>query len=319
MPRTPRSHLPGAVFHLTARTQGHVGWFTPEVRSRIAEYVASTMAVSDASLLAWAIMPNHLHLVVRQGAWTLGRVMHPLLHRVAILVQRTHGVEGHVFERRFADVACTDPDHVRNAIVYSHLNPVRARLANGPEGYPWSSHAMYASTGGGPSCMHGVLRVESSLELFADREMSAQAELRQAYLRYVQWRLDDDRRRAENPADSGADAATPPAVSIGGLRWWRGSADLFASHRLADNLGISPPRGDLGQVAKKTLAALGADVPLERVRSGCKARPVVRARRAVIRRMGEAGYTGVAIARYLRVSPQCVSNVLTRYRPCRDP
>lgn len=314
MPRAPRSHLPGAVFHLTARTQGHEPWFTEELRPRIADVIAWSLGVSDALLLAWAIMPNHLHLVVRQGGWRLERVMHPLLHRTAILVQRTHGVEGHVFERRFRDRACLDPDYVRNAIVYTHLNPVRAGLVRTPIDYAWTSHTMYAVAAGGPSCMDGVLSAESGLPLFAAWPGMAPGELRQAYERFVDWRMQQDRRlKAEDSGDEMIPLPNAPIVRDGDRCWSRAFAPLFRPHRMSGEDGLQR-RHDLGKIAVDALAELAPGVPLERVRSSCKERAVVRARRGLVRRMSDAGHLGVAIARYLRVTPQCVSNILSRDR-----
>lgn len=314
MPRAPRSHLPGAVFHLTARTQGREPWFTEGLRPRIAETIAWSLGVSDALLLAWAIMPNHLHLVVRQGGWSLGRVMHPVLHRAAILVRRVHGVEGHVFERRFRDRACLDPDYVRNAIVYAHLNPVRAGLVRSPIDYAWTSHTMYVGAAGEPSCMNGVLSVESGLPLFGARPGLAPGELRQAYQRFVDWRIQQDRR--SKGEDSGEELLTLPNAPIvrdGNRCWSRTFAPLFRPHRMSGEEGVRR-RHDLGKIAVDALAELAPGVPLERVRSSCKERAVVGARRGLVRRMSDAGHSGVAIARYLRVTPQCVSNILSRDR-----
>lgn len=316
MPRTPRSYLPGAVFHLTARTQGHAPWFTDRLRPHIAEYAASSLRVSDAQLLAWAIMPNHLHLIVRQGAWPLGRVMSPVLTRVALLVQRAHSLEGHVFERRFHDVPCHDPEHVRNAIVYTHLNPVRAGLAGELSAYPWTSHPMYAAADSGPSCMEGVLRVGLGLRLFAHREGLSAAGLRRAYSRHVEWRIERDRQIAAETL--GFDIASPSARPrvLGGRRGWSHTfAPLFRNHKVGCDEGAPPPAShDLRDIAKGVLAELELGISLDRVRSNCKERTVVRARRAMVLRMSDAGHTGLAIARYLRVSPQCVSNILTRHR-----
>src|SRR5512145_1122737 len=110
------------LFHITTRTVCHRKWFTPRNRSRIEGIIAAALVRSDASLLAHTIMPNHLHLLVQQGNAPLARLMQPLLRRVALLIQHTHGIEGHVFERRFRDKPCPDADYARNAIAYIHRN-----------------------------------------------------------------------------------------------------------------------------------------------------------------------------------------------------
>jgi REP element-mobilizing transposase RayT len=318
MSRTPRSHLPGAVFHLTARTQGHEPWFTDAIRSRIVEFTAAAIGVSDAALLAYAIMTNHLHLVLRQGEWPLERVMQPLLRRIASLVQRATGREGHVFERRFRDRPCLDPDHVRSAIVYSHLNPVRAGLVSHPGGYQWTSHRAYRTHGGGPACMVPALKVESALGLFSRREDACMDELRGSYASYVAWRLRCDRHHAAEKLGLVVGTPPPPPPFWSGDIWWsRTFTPLVHPTSRANHDGqveSMPRRPDLRDIAKQTLAEHSPFADLERVRSNCKERVVVRLRSAMIHRMSDAGYSGRAMARYLRVSDQCVSHVLAKRR-----
>lgn len=314
MPRVPRSYLPGAVFHLTTRTQGHRAFFTPPVRSAIAAYMAAAVERSDAQLLAWAVMPNHLHMLMRQGDLPLGRLMQPLLTRVAKLVQRVHRVEGHVLERRFRDRPCQDPDHVRKAIVYTNLNPVRAGLVREPALYRWTSHLMYMGRDPWPVSMAGVCRTDIGLTLFTEREGVAAEQMRQTYGRYVAWQLKqdgerDDRGDGDNGDDPDSGLDQPPRLLAADDRWSRTFVPLFGSGPRQFTHGSSPSQ-DLTEIATRALAQLALPVSLDQLRSASKARPVVLARRAVVRRMSDAAYKGRAIAHYLRVSPQCVSNVL---------
>lgn len=312
MPRAPRSHLPGTVFHLTARTQGGERWFTDGLRDRIVEYAASSLAVSDAQLIAWAVMPNHLHIVLRQGDWRLGEVMHGLLHRTALLVQRAHGVRGHVFERRFTDTACHDPEHVSNSILYTHMNPVRAGLAAAPGDYPWTSHHAYVDDDGAPACMRGVLRTYAGLGVFAEHDGSAPTELRRAYRDAIAERLERDRVKGRDAADNHASA--PLASRREGGAWSRHLTPLFPATSAHAARRVADRSIDMKEVARRALAEFDPDISLEEVRSACKRRPVVLARAEAVRRLDDAGARGRAIARYLRVSPQCVSNILVRQR-----
>lgn len=318
MARTQRSYLPGGVFHLASRTQGKEPWFTPVVRSGVAKYMASAIRVSDARLLAYAIMPNHLHLVVQQGRWPLGRIMQPLLRRTALLVQRTFGIEGHVFERPFRDKPCWSPAHVRNAIVYVHLNPVRAGMVDDPVRYRWSSHAVYGGEPRGLKCMRTVVDAETGLRLFAPRSGAGLPERRLAYSDHVDWRMQRDRgtpeARLERPIRL---SPRLPNVLSEGMCWSRDFSPLFCDPSSPVTVDGRPPRGsrpDLQAIAKQTLVERNPHMELERVRGGGKLRAVVEVRREMIRRMSAAGHKGGAIARYLGVSDQCVSHILTTER-----
>ncbi len=306
--------MPGAVFHLTTRTQGHRAFFTPPLRSAIAGYIAEALEHGDAQLLAWAIMPNHLHLVLRQRELPHDRLMQPLLTRVAKLVQRVHRVEGHVFERRYRDRHCQDPDYIRTAIVYTNLNPVRAGLVGEPELYRWTSHAMYTKGKAWPLSIARVCRPEIGLMLFAEKEGLAIEQMRKTYSRWVAWQIEKDRADASDAKGEDMDPdgyclEERPRVLAGDAYWSRTFVPLFGCPRANASRGGNAPRQDLTEIANRTLAQLSPRVSVEQLRSASKARPVVRARRAVVQRMGDAGYTGRAIAHYLHISPQCVSNI----------
>ena len=292
MPRRRRSYLPGAVFHLTARTQGRVPWFTEPLRPRVVEIIASALGPTDVRLYAYAIMPNHLHLVVCQGQWGLGRVMQPLLARVARLVHGSHGTAGHVFEGRFRDTPCLEPNHVRNAIVYTHLNPVRAGLAATVGDYGWTSHALYMGQAGRSASVRRVVASDDGLALFAPADRVATGDPHDGYARWVEWRLACDRYdrltangcAAEPPPD-------PPPISPPSVPTSRSFSPVLRSPELRDGAISASPVGlrtELEVIARAVLLD-APNVELEDVRTNRKNRELVRLRRVMIRRMSSAG------------------------------
>ncbi len=312
--------MPGVVFHLNARTQDGKPRFKPEVRSRIVEFIGDAVRVSDARLLAYAVMSNHLHVVVQQGTWPLDRIMQPLLRRTALLVHSLEGTRGHVFERPYQERACMDPYHLRNAIVYAPLNPVRAGMVDDPSDYPWSSHALYANE---PSADTRVpVDLETGLRLFGPDPDAPLRELSSGYLRYVLWRMERDRLLAEAGDDAGVDPLPEPDEFQVAGPWGRVYSPLFPTR---------PPRGmpgadgegakrDLRDIALRVFAASNPDpdVKLDHVRSGNRRAELVRIRRRMVWRMAETGHRGCDIARYMRVSDQCVSAIVARARARRN-
>lgn len=278
------------------------------------EYAASAVRRTDATLLAYAIMSNHLHLVLRQGRQPLYRVMQPFLRRTALIVQRSHGVVGHVFQRRYRDHACLDPDYVRNTIVYTHLNPVRASIVDDPAAYDWSSHRFYLDDAAAPGPMSSVLAVDDGLRLFAPRRAGTIAETRRAYTRFVSARMVRD-RLAETDGDGVQPElqSTRPSMMAAELAWSHTFAPLFRDG-IAGGYDAPPtngcPAGDLDRIARQTLSEHAPDLQLDDVRTNSKRPAVVRARRRLIPRLSAAGHSGAAIARFLGITQQCVSNVL---------
>src|SRR5688572_16965702 len=142
MGRMLRPRAPGVPFHVTARIQ----WRKPLLSGMEAvamQVIDDSRDVTDAAVAAHAIMPNHLHLLVIQGSFPLSALMQPLLRRLALAVQRHTGRDGHVFERRFTHKMCMDPDYLRNAIAYIHLNAARKGFCTGADDFEWCSHSAY--------------------------------------------------------------------------------------------------------------------------------------------------------------------------------
>jgi hypothetical protein len=95
-------------------------------------------------LIAYVVMPNHLHLAIQQHAQPIDALVHPILVRVAKAVRRRHKVTGHIFERRYWSQRCADESYVRTCVGYIHRNPVKASLCDQEDEYEWSSAVNYA-------------------------------------------------------------------------------------------------------------------------------------------------------------------------------
>ncbi|HET9441472.1 MAG TPA: transposase [Longimicrobiales bacterium] len=159
MPRQQRAYFPGGFFHVTARTQGKIAWFDEAMRDHICDAIALVQKRSDTRVVAFVIMPNHLHLVLQQRDLPISRFMHPLLCRIAAAVKKKHSAEGHVFERRYWDHPCMSPDYLHSCIGYVHNNPVKAGLTLDAAAYRWSSYSAYMR-----DYQHGPIVVEPLFE-----------------------------------------------------------------------------------------------------------------------------------------------------------
>jgi len=97
-------------------------------------------------LLAYALMPNHAHLVVQAGpAPTVSRVMQRLESVYAKYFNARHGRVGHLTQGRFYSNHVDRDAYLLEVSRYVHLNPVRAHLARQAFDYPWSSYRVYVS------------------------------------------------------------------------------------------------------------------------------------------------------------------------------
>lgn len=89
---------------------------------------------------AWALMPNHFHLLVRSAHGNLSRCMQLLSSRYTQRLNRMEGWDGPTFRGRFRNQRVMDREHLRHLVAYLHLNPVRGHLAARPDQDCWTSH-----------------------------------------------------------------------------------------------------------------------------------------------------------------------------------
>lgn len=306
MGRLLRPLLPGMPFHLTAHTQGQEPLFKG-TEAQIAAMIRGSIRHSDAELLAYAVMQNHVHVVVVQGRRPLGEFMQPLLRRIALLVIRRTGHRGHVFRGRYSHSACLDPEYFRSMIAYVHLNPVRAGMCRRPGDYPWTSHRDYARGPRQEPSARYALAVEQGVRVFACQSEQSSARCRGDYRAFVRWRLAMDEYLSD-ASDSYHPLPRAPLSMGGDLHWHR----EYGSARPLRLAGIDVPLMrpmDLRDHIRIALRDVEPDLPLDLLRSGSGSRPIVRVRRQVVARALSAGYAGGSIAGFLNISPSSVSRV----------
>lgn len=89
--------------------------------------------------IAFVLMPNHFHtIVVQRAGGNLPRMIDALTTSYAKRYNLRYGHTGHVFEGRYHYTHIPSDQALWNVARYIHLNPVRARLAEQPEKWPWS-------------------------------------------------------------------------------------------------------------------------------------------------------------------------------------
>jgi hypothetical protein len=130
MDRVLRVQHPGSPFYIVARTVALRPWLTEALKPAITNIILRGVASSGAALIAHTVSPSHLHIVLVQGTRTLGHTMQPVLRRVALLVQRTYKVQGHVFERPFESKWCSNPDDLLTAVLHIHQTSPSTRACD---------------------------------------------------------------------------------------------------------------------------------------------------------------------------------------------
>ncbi len=144
MPRKPRIHEPGAVYHVILRGNARQVIFTDD-RDRIRFYdiLQKSCERFRHRILAFCLMSNHVHLAVQVGDIPLSRVMQNISLRYTQWFNWRHKKCGHVFQGRYKAVMVDADSYLLELTAYIHLNPVRAGIVEQPEQHRWSSHRPY--------------------------------------------------------------------------------------------------------------------------------------------------------------------------------
>lgn len=302
------------MFHLVARTHGAARWFVPSLRPTFAGWIEWAVGRTDAHLLAYAVMPNHIHVLLQQGEDELAAVMQPLLRRIANRVQRHFGFGGGVFERPYRDTPCMSADHAREALMYIHLNPLRAGLCGEDLAYLSTTQAAYLPgsdpTLFGLTCA-GQLRL---LELFALDAPRSRDQLCQDYLTWLRWRLarDGPRQSAADPTAERPVVLIRPDSTLGDLAW----SAHFAVDPATAPPGRPGPGMDLRDFIASQVHRYAPGISAAQLRGSWLPRRLAQVRRDLIRAATQRGYRTGDLARFFGVSAGTVSKAkATREAP----
>lgn len=144
MPRHARLDTRGALHHLMLRGINKSDLFVDDLdRKKFLDRLGQVIEEGKCTVYAFALMSNHVHLLVRSGKLGISAVMRKLLTWYAIYFNRRHRRTGHLFENRYKSILCEEEPYFLELVRYIHLNPVRAGLVTdvaGLDSYPWSGH-----------------------------------------------------------------------------------------------------------------------------------------------------------------------------------
>jgi putative transposase len=131
------------VFHVLNRGVGRMRLFGKEGDYEAFERVLiETLDLRPMRLLAYCVMPNHWHLVVRPRAdGDLGAFMQRLsITHARRWQEHRHRVgTGHIYQGRYKSFPVQRDEHFLSVCRYVERNPLRAGLVKRAEDWRWSS------------------------------------------------------------------------------------------------------------------------------------------------------------------------------------
>jgi len=131
-------------YHITQRAPGKEKLFVED-----SDYLYFLHLLKDISktfnidIHSFALMPNHVHLLIYLNERNLARAMGKLFQRYAIYFNKKYRRKGHVFCGVYRCALCNDENYILAASLYIHLNPLKAGLCMRFNDYRWSSMNLY--------------------------------------------------------------------------------------------------------------------------------------------------------------------------------
>ena len=141
MPRQLASMLPGfcSMLWLEGSNRG-ISFLKKRITSSLPAGSGHLLNKTGTDCYAWALIPNHFHLLLRTGPTPLATVMRRLLTSYSVFYNRCHRRSGHLCQNRYKSILCEEDPYLLELVRYIHLNPIRSGLVKDLVGlvrYPW--------------------------------------------------------------------------------------------------------------------------------------------------------------------------------------
>ncbi len=134
-------HQPGICYHIISRGNRKATVFhSPSDFRHFIRILLQGQKRSKMRILAYAIMPNHFHIVIwlHEGG-NIAKWMHWLLTKHVKAYAEKYETTGRIWQGRYKSFPICEDDHLLTVIRYVERNPLTAGLVQAAEDWQWSS------------------------------------------------------------------------------------------------------------------------------------------------------------------------------------
>ncbi len=318
MPRLARLDAPGVLHHVMGRgIEKRKIFLSDEDREDFVSRLADLVSNQAMKIYAWALLPNHFHLLCKTQNRPLASSMRKLLTGYVVNFNRRHKRQGHLFQNRYKSIVCQEENYLRELVRYIHLNLLRAGLVKDLQELnrsPWSGHSVLTR-----ETKREWQDVGYVLSFFGEGRKGIKK-----YLEFIREGISLGRRpelvggglirslggwSAVLALRGQGEKQEADARILGDGDFVQGvlsEMDDFAK----ENLRLLRPIKDLSVLAQKVCDL--NQVTLEEIRSGSRRPAVVKARGELSQAGVQLwGFSGAEIARYLGVTNSCVTRAVS--------
>jgi REP element-mobilizing transposase RayT len=145
MARPLRIEYEGAYYHVLSRGNKQQAIFTgDDDRQTFLKTIARMSERFEVTIIAYVLMDNHYHLLIRTNRPNLSKSMQWLGTTYTTIFNLKNSQSGHLFQGRFKSILVENEAYLLQLSYYIHRNPLRAGIVQRLVDYPWSSYPAYA-------------------------------------------------------------------------------------------------------------------------------------------------------------------------------
>ena len=144
MPRKARIPSRTGIYHIILRGINRQQIFIDEEDNWFfLDILRKYKAVCEYKILAYCLMGNHIHLLLKEGIEGLEQMFKRIGAKYVYWYNTKYQRVGHLFQDRFKSEPVENDRYLCRVICYIHQNPVKAGICKAPELYPYSSMSEY--------------------------------------------------------------------------------------------------------------------------------------------------------------------------------
>lgn len=134
--------VPGHYYHLYNRGAHRVSIFREDenylfVLRRLKQYLQAL----NLSIIAYCLMPNHYHLLIRQdGEQRVGKLPQLIFNSYSKAYNKRYAHSGTLFEGPYGARHVHNENYLRHLCRYIHANPIKDGLVEHLEQWPYSNY-----------------------------------------------------------------------------------------------------------------------------------------------------------------------------------
>lgn len=176
MPRQPRMKSRSKVYHCMLRGINRQDiFFDKQDYLKFQDIISKTKTTFFYQLYSYVLMPNHIHLEIKDENQKLSQIIHNMATSYASYFNKKYERVGHLFENRFQSKNVENSYYMLNLVRYIHQNPVKAGISK-IDKYKWSSYSEYFKNKNKKEQYNNLVDTQEILSMFSRELPNARKE-----------------------------------------------------------------------------------------------------------------------------------------------